>query len=633
MSDVTAPLTETFSGVVTWGNATGAQASLENLTTKNSSKEEKVFNLGFVKTDPLCSGVYHWYQTLQGDSTMIDRLQVWRSNRFSRTITHRFVVLHMVDGTVHRLDRSALTADITMLSGISVKAGGVGRVETKDEMIVNVQNFRGIEKTSQLEIEIRLEGKVELMVVLSTCYAISQNPKGYEYDLREYNCFFFSWTILIVATRHRLDITTPTENVLMERFINKDRHLPAIAKSTVALGVDVFRDLVLKAVETFRGQQQEDGPRGEQIRNGMSYFARSIWALPEWVLEGFGKRVLDAKLPLGLRDTLDIQIRVVLKAKAPEVYQRVISRIDIPVKSHDRLWIDDGVREIIRAEVRTVLMDLLWPAIIDAITKGFGTNVNSASEIAQDVLKGKSQRFVGRRTVQLWAVQNAALHGGLRAVQKATEEKAKKVKEDVREDHPDDTTAQLKSLNARMFNLAWDSAQEGALNFAQDAVKATRDSLKPKHHEARDVMWKTVWGVWDECWSTARDGARTKALEGINAIVDVVLSASVKVVLEELGSKTSQPAVSVHLPREILDFALHSSLSSSEERRMTILKLQERMQELMKRAKFGRPDELQSTMEGIWKNLSKGDFKDFGSIVKAIHREVPKPTHQAMYDV
>ncbi|KAJ8080721.1 hypothetical protein PM082_017555 [Marasmius tenuissimus] len=252
------------------------------------------------------------------------------------------------------------------------------------------------------------------------------------------------------------------------------------------------------------------------------------------------------------RNELEI---VVGREAGPKLYQGILSRINIPEKSHDQLWVDGSVREIIRAEVRVVLKDLMWPAIVDVITQGLGSNIDSASVIARNVFQGKSRRIVGRRTVQLWAMQNAALHGGLRAVKIAAQEKTTAVKAEAEAKTPD-VAEQLKSLNEGMFDLVWDSARGGALEYAKDAVESTRDLLDPKHHVPTDAKWNTIWKVWDECWMKACKDARKRALDRIDVAVDAILDASVKVMLEELGSGSSQPTAVVQETKKFTIFGV-----------------------------------------------------------------------------
>ncbi|KAG7098986.1 hypothetical protein E1B28_000872 [Marasmius oreades] len=593
-----------------------ASDSAETLTN------EQKFDLGSDwGEDPLHSDIYRWYQGLctcnhfsnGKDPTKISKLQVWSRNRYSQRLTHRFVLLHMADDTVHRLDRRATTqGNPGLLSGLSMRTPGV---TSTDEMVINIDDDlqKNMARNNHLEVEIQLEGKVDLLIVLLTCYQISHHSRARRYDLRDYNCFFYSWTILMIAARRLLDIVTPSKDELMERFRRKE-HLHILAESVVGLAVRTLRDLVLAAVGVFREQQQGDTDEGKHIREGMSIIARMVWGLPSGVLETFGKLVLNSKLPSNLRDTLLKQIKEVVTEKAPDVYKQVLDHIDIPRAARDRLWVNEGVKEIVRREVEKSLIEQLWPAVVDAIAVGFGQDVHSAKDIAQNVVATKSwwQQVAGTRTAQLWAVQTAALHGGLKEVKITALAEVDRIKAEAQSNAPDDPSEQLKLLNAGMFDLAWNSARDGALRFAKDAVQATKSTLHPGHLESREIMWETIWGVWDKCWEKACKDARTKALNTLDTVVQAVLNASVKVVLVELGVGESQPTVRVRRPKRVFDIELSPSIWD-EEPSMTGLALQQYMQVLMKKAKLGSPDILQHTMAEIWKDIAAADF-DFGKI-------------------
>ncbi|KAK1233347.1 hypothetical protein PQX77_003497 [Marasmius sp. AFHP31] len=566
------------------------------------SSEEQSFDVGsWTKGAPYGSSVFKWYRNLSGDSIKIAKLQVWKRSNYE-TLTHRFVAVHMVDGAVHRLDRrAAAQADPQILSGLSFGAGNtaVGKVETEDQMDVDIDRDE-LEKRNKLEIEVDLEGRVELEVVLLTCYAISQHDKGKKYDIREHNCFFFSWTILMIAARYRLPAEPPNQASLVKRFKSKD-HAPVLGKTLAANGEIILRDMVLTTISVVKEQYHEDSEEGEAIRKGMSHLARTIWGLPKGVLEGFGKLLLNAKLLLSpsRRKTLDERIRTLMDGKALELSQRFRKHIDLEtLRSPNHLWVDDVVMEHVQPGIQAALMDMLWPAIVSTCTEGWGPKDELAADIVEDVFQRKSWWFVGKRTNQLWAVQNATMYGGLRSIKVAAQEKTMAVKAEVEKQHPNDIPQQLKSLNARMFDLGWSSAREGALKLAQDAVKASRDLLEPKHHATVDPMWDAVWKVWDKCWEKAGDGYRETAIS--YNIVDAIVDATVKVVLEELSSETSQPVVSVRFPEEISSLKLNSPFSP-DSGKWTSRGLQKCMQGLMKRAKFGRPDELQRTMADIWK--------------------------------
>ncbi|KAK1233349.1 hypothetical protein PQX77_003499 [Marasmius sp. AFHP31] len=177
------------------------------------------------------------------------------------------------------------------------------------------------------------------MIVLLTFYAISKHPQGNAYDIREHNRFFFSWTILMVATQHHPDINTATETLLMEHPNSKDHPL-VLAKLVVATAEKIFPDLILKDPATLEEQQQENSKERNTISEGTPFYARILQEIPEGVLESPSKRILDAKLPLGLRETLDNQVRKVVDEEGAKPYRRILERINIPVKSRVCVWIE-----------------------------------------------------------------------------------------------------------------------------------------------------------------------------------------------------------------------------------------------------------------------------------------------------
>ncbi|KAG7085851.1 hypothetical protein E1B28_003387 [Marasmius oreades] len=91
-------------------------------------------------------------------------------------------------------------------------------------------------------------------------YRIYKHKRAERYDLRDYNCFFYSWTILTIVARRLLDIESPyiAKDELMDRLQRKG-HLPALAESIVDSAVHTLRDSVLAAVGVFREQEQRRG--------------------------------------------------------------------------------------------------------------------------------------------------------------------------------------------------------------------------------------------------------------------------------------------------------------------------------------------------------------------------------------
>ncbi|KAL0570770.1 hypothetical protein V5O48_011186 [Marasmius crinis-equi] len=583
--------------VGTWGGHL-AQSEEEDVNSATSHSETPFLSI----EDLAQCEVSQWYSDLRRTnpaSTQIDKLQVRRGNSYWDKVTHRFVVLYMCDESVHRLDRRARNLNNPgLLSNLSFAT--MGRVSTTDELTRNV-DAEELKKGTHLEIEITLDGNVDLWVVLSTCHAISKDPDGQKYDLREHNCFFFSWTILMVASRYHLDIRTPLEKPLMER-LEHENHIYVLTKFVAGKGIDAFRDLIFEVVSAFLHRKQDSHEEKEGNHKGMSYLARVIRGLPERVPRFFGRSIFDAMLFLGLRETFEGRVRGVLLDRARKLYRQVIANVNPELELRKPLWVDD-LKHVIRSEVRKEVADLLWPGVIEAITQGFGLNVGSG-DLAKQIFTSVGQsclRHVGARTVQLWAVQTAALHGGLVNVQREVQDRAQRIRQDAKvgTDNPE---AELRKLNERMFDLAWNSAREGALESAKEAAKETAPSLRLKHQEVRDAMWNTVWKVWDECWKNACARAREKALDTLDAIVTEIMDVSARIVLEELGAGKMQPTVCVHTPKNLLDLEDQAldGLYSGWKGPMTSLKLQEHMQRVMQKAKFGSPDDLQRTMARIW---------------------------------
>ncbi|KAJ8080727.1 hypothetical protein PM082_017561 [Marasmius tenuissimus] len=589
-------------------------------TSTNSANES--FDLGFGSLDwghnPLEGRIYRWYQSLREsrddyhgkDPTKIKKIQVWSSSRYLETITHRYVLLHMADGTVHQVDRSAAEqGDPSILSGISVR--NVRGVPSTDEMLVAVKDakLKKMAKVNHLEIEIQLEKgdcEVDLLNVLLACYQISKHPQAQTYDLLHYNCFFYSWTILTVAVRGLLYVEVPSQESLIKRF-HKD-HLPPLAESVVEVGVRTLRDLVLAALAAFREQQQ--GCNGEKIRKGMSYVNRTVWALPEGFLETLSKLALNPKLASSLRERFLDQIKKVVADAAPDVYEQALLCIDIPQASRGRLYIDNGAKQIIRDEVKKTLIEKLWPAVLTAIgdSANFGAGQMNAP-------RSFWSRLAGTRTTQLYDVLTAALHGGLKKVlENAAGVEVDRIKMKAQEDACGNPSKQLELLNEGMFDLAWDSAQDGALQSAKKTLEETRPMLRPKHAVSgvRDDMWNAVWNMWDGCWKDAREGARTKALSALGIVVDKVLDTSVNVVLDELRDEKRQPTIQVRRPRRVFDtIGLKSTMPLwAEEGPMTGLVFQEYMEQLAKKAKLGRTDiaQPQATMAEIYAELAEENF-------------------------
>ncbi|KAF5339475.1 hypothetical protein D9758_015325 [Tetrapyrgos nigripes] len=573
--------------------------------TENTLHKDPRLSKQFSLASPKVGLLAEWYKDQAPDSTKINKLEVRSSSGFTM-LTHRFVVLHMCgdSGPTHRVDRQADTRR-NDAGGLSQSAllPSRAKMDTMDVLHVNLtaDDVEDLEK-STLEIEISFNGRVDLLNVISTCYAISDDVDGGKYDLFEHNCFFFSWTILMVSSRVCLQHQTPEKGALLSHFENKEKK--ELMDYIVKKGVNAFREMVIQATVIFRKQQQADSPNGATIRKGMTYVARMLWAAPRWFHQVVARIMYGGNLHGGLKKTLNDTVDKRLdRSLAEGVYSRVVGHVDIGEELNRHLWVE-GVQDVIRPALENGLIDLLWPAIVAVITEGLGTDTNTiGKEVAEDILnKSRVWHIIGRRATQLLAVQSAATHGGMMGVKKEVELHIEQYQKEAKETAATDSTAALKMLNERMFDLAWGGARSGALESAQETAQATGKVMRftEEQTKARNEMWNAVWTVWDTCWEEVRPLARKKALVAVDDVVEEGLKAIVRLVIKGLKSGTNQPTLPVRILGRIAAKLPFDFISAKSPKDLTILELQEYMQEMMKRAKLGDIDSLQATMARVW---------------------------------
>ncbi|KAG8686426.1 hypothetical protein FRC08_012512 [Ceratobasidium sp. 394] len=153
--------------------------------------------------------IFDWYRdTLT--SRIVNRLEI----RITRdTVPHRFVVAYMEDGSICRFDRRPRNAQILLMGPQGPDDEQAGRA-ADEACIVN----GAIDLSTHWEIRLDLPAGADILLILSACYAIAQDEKARNYTLREYNCYFFSWTIVMLVTRHLLPFTVPPSTAVESRF-------------------------------------------------------------------------------------------------------------------------------------------------------------------------------------------------------------------------------------------------------------------------------------------------------------------------------------------------------------------------------------------------------------------------------
>ncbi|EEB98538.1 hypothetical protein MPER_01931, partial [Moniliophthora perniciosa FA553] len=299
----------------------------------------------------------------------------------------------MQDQTIHRFDRRPIQGVIgDVITNIPVATKDECDRALDDEVVARIN------KETECEMELFLNGKADLMVVLSACFAISKDQSAKEYTLFAHNCFFFSWTILMVTSRYCLPLMLETEP-LVKRL---QPHLPRLVSSIVDEIMDLVVELVVVTVSIFRDRADQE------VFQGLTLSGRLGAKLPTSILRFACKRMFSARLYFGLRRQLQERVRVVIGATAVDIAHEALERHNVRLLIAQRLWLDD-FHKIFQQAFQTEIVGVIWTAIFDVLSVGFG---DLDTRALVDSLNDPRRRVFrrGRRVVQFFAVWNAGLH-------------------------------------------------------------------------------------------------------------------------------------------------------------------------------------------------------------------------------
>ncbi|KAK7023631.1 hypothetical protein VNI00_016593 [Paramarasmius palmivorus] len=481
--------------------------------------------------------IFRWYRDRAArspDAIAIDTLQI-RKETVVGLPCHRFVLLYMRDRSVHRLDRRPDQRAVEVLVNTAVP--------TKDELLHDLDQtaLDHIHKTTKHEIGLFLEGQVDIEVVLSACNAISIDKSACKYTFFEHNCFFFSWTILMVASRSYLPYEVPAHDPISERAASC---IPRLAEFIVDEIVEILLEFVIDALTVFRKKA------GPSIHQGMHILARTGWALPIDVLRFSWKQMFKARLHFGLRKRLEAQISEMLKKTIVDLCRNALVHHNTPVLVDGHLWLN-RLSVILVPAIRTEMIHREKGAIFSAISGGLGDI--DPSEFAKGVVDPSLKfAFLGKRAAQFHAVWNASLNGALKAAKDVVdctewvdwwkrwhhdfedlEKQPDKSPEEIARDVAEHGRKCVRKHYETVFDMTWNVARDGALESAKAIVKETQGSMK--HKEARDRMWCEIWAIWDDLWAEVHPGAREKAVDAMDRIVQKMINTSVELITSELG--------------------------------------------------------------------------------------------------
>ncbi|KAJ1299839.1 hypothetical protein OPQ81_003287 [Rhizoctonia solani] len=115
---------------------------------------------------------------------------------------HEYIVVELENGTVCRFDRRAQAQSLAdALTAEGLGAEDTAHVIPKDDK----EHYPEINNGSDLVLRMHFPDGQDILSILGICYGIRQDRETECYSLIRYNCYFFSWTIVVALARRTVD--------------------------------------------------------------------------------------------------------------------------------------------------------------------------------------------------------------------------------------------------------------------------------------------------------------------------------------------------------------------------------------------------------------------------------------------
>ncbi|KAG8684450.1 hypothetical protein FRC11_012087 [Ceratobasidium sp. 423] len=183
-----------------------------------------------------------WYEAqLAPDKSTIFHYLEYRKERES-PFYHEFIVAELDNGTVCRFDRRG---DITNhVNRVNVFIGEPIPAEDTAQVIdKSTDDYFFVCANSHLLLKMHFPQGQNLLTLLAICYGIQKNKNTQSYSLTRYNCYFFSWMMVIGIARHTINWELLTEDhFLWDKLVasatksleEHSRHLEHFKRTTSA---------------------------------------------------------------------------------------------------------------------------------------------------------------------------------------------------------------------------------------------------------------------------------------------------------------------------------------------------------------------------------------------------------------
>ena len=140
--------------------------------------------------------VNDWYKKQRAKgSTAIEKIQLRKD--YQHPYYHEYIIISTRSGHTYRVDRRP---DPDAPFDTIMKTGCIA-YDTIQE--VDSTSLKGLDNTSNCIVELHWQGNdiIDMLFILSICFAIHNDKLADRYTLQRYNCYFLSWAIIGITMR------------------------------------------------------------------------------------------------------------------------------------------------------------------------------------------------------------------------------------------------------------------------------------------------------------------------------------------------------------------------------------------------------------------------------------------------
>ncbi|KAG9122001.1 hypothetical protein FRC07_001796 [Ceratobasidium sp. 392] len=505
--------------------------------------------------------IFDWYRGLP--CQYFHRLQIRKDS--TGPVPHRFIVAHLTDGSRQRFDRRPKSKN----SGEILAAGffKTSVIEAADEAeAVESSAWPELEKDTQCEVDLDLEDGMDILAILSACYGISCDESAQNYALLQYNCYFFSWTILAIVARHK----APTGIQRADQIFG--RLEPRLSSLAATLSGELSHAFIQGLLDNFTAIRREAGTWA--IYKGSVGIAKIFWLTPTVIFRFHVRTMLVLGLHPALRPYIERQLLSGLFPKLRLTLESQLHAHLIHANVHNFLWFAD-IQGIIEHATQAEISNNIWGALLGTI--GEAVSDGDVTQAADNVGQAFFVNHYPSVEAQFNTLNRAALQATLCAIHKFGREMV-----------PDDTTTR-----EHIFEEASRVACDAALEAARAVVRDTGPQL---NNPKRDVMWEKIWEAWPLGWRESMVRLRKSLFLSVDTLENSLVDGAVQAAAWEIGSSHLKLApVRVNINDQAAP--LHASNAQ-----MTHIELQEFLRKLI-RASTREQDSpaIMEAMDRVWK--------------------------------